>query len=90
MKDRQMGKEAYSGPLEKINDYLWRIPKSYKPGMRVDGLIYASEALMELIRADQAPSSPASSRPAWPCRTSTGATVSVSAASARPIRRKGA
>jgi tRNA-splicing ligase RtcB len=55
MKDRQMGKEAYSGPLEKINDYLWRIPKSYKPGMRVDGLIYASEALMELIRADQAP-----------------------------------
>jgi tRNA-splicing ligase RtcB (3'-phosphate/5'-hydroxy nucleic acid ligase) len=50
-----MPKDAYSGPLEKVNDNLWRIPKSYKPGMRVDGLIYASEALMDLIRKDQAP-----------------------------------
>src|SRR5215469_14366925 len=50
-----MGKEAYSGPLERINEHLWRIPKDYKPGMRVDGLIYASEALIGLIRADQAP-----------------------------------
>ncbi|HQU45575.1 MAG TPA: RtcB family protein, partial [Pirellulales bacterium] len=50
-----MAKDAYRGPLEKVNDYLWRIPKSYKQGMRVDGLIYASESLMELIRDDQAP-----------------------------------
>ncbi|HEU5115054.1 MAG TPA: RtcB family protein, partial [Isosphaeraceae bacterium] len=32
----------------------WRIPKSYKPGMRVDGLIYADKVLLELIRNDQA------------------------------------
>jgi len=29
-------------PLEKIDDYRWRIPRGYKPGMRVDGLIFAS------------------------------------------------
>jgi tRNA-splicing ligase RtcB (3'-phosphate/5'-hydroxy nucleic acid ligase) len=31
--------------LEKIDDYRWRIPKSYKPGMRVDGVIYADERM---------------------------------------------
>lgn len=50
-----MPKNAYTGPLERVNDCCWRIPKSYKPGMRVDGLIYASEALIELIKNDQAP-----------------------------------
>src|SRR5687767_5973510 len=50
-----MPKEAYAGPLEKVNDTLWRIPKSYKPGMRVDGLIYASDEMIALLREDQAP-----------------------------------
>ncbi len=50
-----MTKEGYKGPLEKVNDYCWRIPRSYKPGMRVDGLIYADETLIEQIREDQAP-----------------------------------
>ncbi len=50
-----MGTQRYQGPLEKVNDYCWRIPKSYKPGMRVDGLIYADEQLIEHIREDQAP-----------------------------------
>ena len=50
-----MGKQAYNGPLEQVNDWCWRIPKSYKPGMRVDGLIYAGPDLIEQIRADQAP-----------------------------------
>jgi len=50
-----MPKPAYNGPLEKVNDFCWRIPKSYKEGMRVDGLIFASETLMEQIRGDQAP-----------------------------------
>ena len=30
-------------------------PSRYKPGMRVDGLIYADDELIELIRKDQAP-----------------------------------
>ena len=50
-----MAKEAYSGPLERVNDCLWRIPKSYRQGMRVDGLIYADDHLIDMIREDQAP-----------------------------------
>ncbi|MBI1310851.1 RNA-splicing ligase RtcB [bacterium] len=50
-----MGKSDFTGPLERVNEYLWRIPRSYKPEMRVDGLIYASDALVELLRGDQAP-----------------------------------
>ncbi len=49
-----MPKQAYSGPLERVNDCCWRIPKSYKPAMRVDGLIYANEKLIEHVRKDQA------------------------------------
>lgn len=48
-------KDGYTGPLEKVDDTCYRIPKSYKPGMRVDGLIFADERLIEQIRQDQAP-----------------------------------
>jgi tRNA-splicing ligase RtcB len=41
-------------PLEKIDNYRWRIPKSYKPGMRVPGIIYANEKLLKDIRQDKA------------------------------------
>jgi tRNA-splicing ligase RtcB len=40
--------------LEQISEVCWRIPKSYRPGMRVDGVIYANSTLMESIRTDQA------------------------------------
>jgi tRNA-splicing ligase RtcB len=50
-----MGKETYHGPLEQVDECCWRIPKSYKPGMRVDGLIFADDRLLEQIRKDQAP-----------------------------------
>ena len=49
-----MQTQAFRGPLEKVNDYCWRIPKSYKAGMRVDGMIFASEQLMKSIRNDPA------------------------------------
>lgn len=48
-------KDAWNGPLEQIDDYRWRIPKSYRPGMRVDGIIYANRNLIEQIRSDNAP-----------------------------------
>ena len=32
----------YTGPLERIDRTRWRIPKSYKQGMLVDGIIYAA------------------------------------------------
>jgi tRNA-splicing ligase RtcB (3'-phosphate/5'-hydroxy nucleic acid ligase) len=44
----------WGGKLEKVDDYRWRIPKSYKPGMRVDGLIYADEPMLRQIIDDQA------------------------------------
>lgn len=50
-----MGKEAYSGPLEQVGPCCWRIPRSYKPGMLVDGLIYSSRDLIEQVKGDQAP-----------------------------------
>jgi len=50
-----MGDRAYTGPLEPAGECRWRIPKSYRPGMRVDGLIYADAKLIEAIRGDNAP-----------------------------------
>ena len=47
--------QVWKGPLEQIDEYRWRIPKSYKPGMRVDGLVFASKAMIEQIKQDQAP-----------------------------------
>ncbi len=45
----------WGGRLEKVDEYRFRIPKDYKPGMRVPGLIYASDAMIGQIMADQAP-----------------------------------
>src|SRR5262245_38627104 len=39
--------------LQKIDEYRWLIPKSYKAGMQTDALIYASERLLSSIRQDQ-------------------------------------
>ncbi len=45
----------WQGQLVKIDDYHWEIPQSYKDGMRVPGLIYASKELLESIREEQTP-----------------------------------
>ena len=47
--------EQWKGPLEKIDDYRWMIPRSYQSGMRVPGLIYADEKMIDQVRGDQAP-----------------------------------
>ena len=46
-------RQAWEGPLEKIDDYRWRIPQSYDRGMRVPGLVFASEKLLKDIVRDQ-------------------------------------
>ena len=43
------------GPLEQDGPCRWRIPKSYREDMRVDGLIFADEKLIAQIRKDQGP-----------------------------------
>jgi len=45
---------SFEGPLERVDDCTWRIPRSYKPGMRVDGLIFADERLIPQLRSDRA------------------------------------
>jgi tRNA-splicing ligase RtcB len=39
-------------PLEKIDDYSWRIPQ-FKQGMRVPGLVLANETLLDKMRTDR-------------------------------------
>jgi tRNA-splicing ligase RtcB len=46
---------AYTGPLEQVGPCQWKIPKSYRPDMRVDGLIFADKDLVEQIKEDQGP-----------------------------------
>ena len=45
---------SWQGDLIKIDDYRYKIPKTYKSGMRTDGVIYASEKLLQKIKEDQA------------------------------------
>ena len=42
-----------SVPLEKIDEYTWRIPKSFKPGMRVPGLVFADDELLAKMKTDR-------------------------------------
>src|SRR5437868_1721327 len=50
-----MATGPYAGPLERVDENCYRIPKGYKPGMRVDGLLFCNEHLLEQVRKDQAP-----------------------------------
>ncbi len=49
-----MSKATYTGPLEQVDPCCWRIPRSYREDMRVDGLIFANDTLIKTIRQDQA------------------------------------
>jgi len=50
-----MGEQQWNGPLERLDECRLRIPREYKPGMKVDGIIYADDNLMADLRKDQAP-----------------------------------
>ena len=50
-----MAKEGFHGPLEKVDECCYRIPKSYRQGMLVDGLIFTNEKMLAALRKDQAP-----------------------------------
>jgi tRNA-splicing ligase RtcB len=39
-------------PLEKVDDYSWRIPK-YKSGMRVPGIVFANQNLLDKMHSDR-------------------------------------
>ena len=46
---------SWQGQLIKVDDYRWKIPESYKTGMRVPGLIYASKEMLESMCEEQTP-----------------------------------
>ncbi|MCJ2531878.1 MAG: RtcB family protein [Candidatus Thermoplasmatota archaeon] len=46
-----MGRE-WTGPLEKLDDYRYRIPQSYKDEMRAPGVIYADARLIQNVVKD--------------------------------------
>jgi len=46
--------QKWSGPIERMDEYRWRIPRKYKAEMRADGIIYASAEMMRQIRDDNA------------------------------------
>ncbi len=39
-------------PLRKLDDNTWEIPRSYKPGMRVPGIVYADSSLIDKMASD--------------------------------------
>jgi len=46
--------QAFDGKLEKLDNFRWKLPQTYKSGMRVPGLIYANESLLPGILNDKA------------------------------------
>lgn len=46
---------TWQGELKKIDDFRYKIPRSYKAGMKTDGIIYASEKMLPQITSDAAP-----------------------------------
>ena len=52
MGESESRKASEEVPLEKVNEYAWRIPK-YKSAMRVPGMVFANEALLEKMKTDR-------------------------------------
>ena len=46
--------DEWRGTLEQIDDLHWRVSSDYKPGMRVDGIVYTCEEMMAGLLADNA------------------------------------
>ena len=52
-KQRGFRERAPPVPIEKVGEYCWRIPKSFNQGMRVPGLVFADEQIIEKIKTDR-------------------------------------
>ncbi len=46
---------SWSGPLNRIDDFRWEIPQSYKKCMRTSAVIFADQKMIQHIRDDNAP-----------------------------------
>jgi len=46
---------AWTGPLEKIDAFRYRIPKSFRNCMTTDAVIFSDEKMIEMVKRDNAP-----------------------------------
>jgi tRNA-splicing ligase RtcB (3'-phosphate/5'-hydroxy nucleic acid ligase) len=46
--------KKWTGEIEKLDDYRWRLPRDESRGMRTDGIVYADETLLKDLREDAA------------------------------------
>ncbi|UCE81108.1 MAG: RtcB family protein [Methanobacteriota archaeon] len=46
---------TWKGPIERVDDFRQLIPRTFKPCMRTDALIFADEKMLESIKQDNAP-----------------------------------
>ncbi|MCX6651484.1 MAG: RtcB family protein [Methanomassiliicoccales archaeon] len=46
---------AWNGPLEKVDDFRWKIPRTYKECMKGDAIIFADERMIRTIISDNSP-----------------------------------
>ncbi len=46
---------AWNGPLNKLDEFRFEIPRSYKPCMTAPAVIYADDRLMQSVKLDNAP-----------------------------------
>ncbi|HID18301.1 TPA: RNA-splicing ligase RtcB, partial [Candidatus Bathyarchaeota archaeon] len=44
--------EGLEVPLERVADYVWRIPR-YRGDMKVPGVVYADRTLLEKMKTDR-------------------------------------
>lgn len=47
--------KRWNGPLNRIDDYRYEIPRNYKEGMNTSGLIFADQKMVEQLRQGDAP-----------------------------------
>src|SRR3989454_1091816 len=47
--------DGWHGPLNKVDAFRYEIPRSYKPGMRTNGVVFIDETMVPQLRQDQAP-----------------------------------
>jgi len=46
---------AWTGPLKKLDEFRFEIPKSYKPCMSTSAIIFSDDKMIQTVKADNAP-----------------------------------
>src|SRR5439155_805154 len=45
--------DGWNGPLNKVDAFRYEIPRSYKPAMRTNGLVFNGESMLPQLRQDK-------------------------------------